>query len=133
MRYIFLHSDRKIRYNILDIVRKGSIENARKRVDDLYLDSSYSNIYRAVFQPVSYCRRKEAAGGKEWRPDSFCLLPAFGVFKIVADLAKGRSRLRKSFENIHSLCRDKRQERGLLWVLTALSAVFKTSTPCLLK
>ena len=93
MRYIFLHSDRKIRYNILDIVRKGSIENARKRVDDLYLDSSYSNIY----------------------------------------LAKGRSRLRKSFENIHSLCRDKRQERGLLWVLTALSAVFKTSTPCLLK
>ena len=44
MRYIFLHSDRKIRYNILDIVRKGSIENARKRVDDLYLDSSYSNI-----------------------------------------------------------------------------------------
>ena len=63
----------------------------------------------------------------------FACCQAFGVFKIVADLAKGRSRLRKSFDNIHSLCRDKRQERGLLWVLTALSAVFKTSTPCLLK
>ena len=58
LRYIFLHSDRKIRYNILDIVKKGRIENARKRVHNLYLDSSYSNIYRAVCQPVSYCIMK---------------------------------------------------------------------------
>ena len=63
----------------------------------------------------------------------FASCQAFGAFKIAADLAKGRSRLRKSFENIHSLCRDKRQARGLLWVMTALSAVFKTSTPCLLR
>lgn len=101
----------KIRYNILDIVRKGSIENARKRIDNLYLDSSYINIYRAVCQPVSYRRRKEAAGVQDRRLILFASCQAFGAFKIAVDLAKGRSRLRKSFENIHSLCRVKgRQE-----------------------
>lgn len=92
--------------------------------------STFIGLFASLYHIASGRRRTAARTGGLIL---FASGQAFGALKIIADLSKGRSRLRKGFESIHSLCRSKRQERGLLWVMTALSAIFKTSTPCLLK
>lgn len=57
---------------------------------------------------------------------------AWAVLKIAADVRKGGSRLRKSFEGIRARCENERQERKILAALVASSCLYKCAVPLLL-
>ncbi|KMZ55115.1 hypothetical protein [Dorea sp. D27] len=63
----------------------------------------------------------------------YIICQIWAAVKIVASLLSGRERLKDSYDNIHSLCNDKKKERGLTWMLTIVSACVKTGTPVLLR
>lgn len=67
-----------------------------------------------------------------------CILTLFlesqlwGAFKIISDFKKGRSRLRDSYEKIHTLSKNGRQERRTAAGLCCGSVLFKLSVPWLI-
>ena len=63
----------------------------------------------------------------------YILSQVWAAVKIAVSLLSGRERMKDSYDNIQSLCEDKRKERGLTWTLTAVSACVKIGTPLVLR
>ncbi|EOS79890.1 hypothetical protein C817_02305 [Dorea sp. 5-2] len=55
----------------------------------------------------------------------FTAFQSWAGFKILADLRTGRQRLRESYKSLEKLKIDRKQTRGLLWGIVALSTMFK--------
>lgn len=53
--------------------------------------------------------------------------------KLVVSVATGKECMKKSYENIHTLCKNRRKEKVCTWTMTFVSAGFKLGTPVLLK
>lgn len=63
-----------------------------------------------------------------WKNGVIVFLTAFqswAAFKILADIKKGKSRLRESYQNLKRLQMNKRQRQRVLWGSAAASALFK--------
>ncbi|MCI8795808.1 MAG: hypothetical protein HFG89_02990 [Dorea sp.] len=63
-----------------------------------------------------------------WKNGVIVFLTAFqswAAFKILADIKKGKSRLRESYQNLKRLQMNKRQRQRVLWGSAAVSALFK--------
>ncbi len=57
----------------------------------------------------------------------------WAVIKILAGFGAEKGFLQKSYDNIHTLCENKKQEKRSICILTGFSAMFKIGTPILLK
>ena len=75
---------------------------------------------------------KQIGKGRAFALIMFIGSQLWAVIKIIADLLSGGSRLKKSFERIHTCCQDRPKERKILAVLVAGSAFFKLGVPWVL-
>lgn len=81
--------------------------------------------------------------GSIWKKNAlliYIMSQVWAAVKIAAALLSGTDiipkkydNMQKSYENIHTLCNDKKKERRYTWFLSILSASFKIGTPILLK
>ncbi len=63
-----------------------------------------------------------------WKNGAIVFLTAFqswAAFKILADIKRGKSRIRESYQNLKQLQINRRQRQGVLWGSAAASALFK--------
>lgn len=53
------------------------------------------------------------------------VLQSWAGIKIVADLKRGKSRLKDSYRNLEKIKRSRRQRQGILWGMALSSTLFK--------
>lgn len=87
--------------------------------------ATFLGFFAAVFQ----LRERKKSSFKKAGLFFFVLGQGFAVVKIICDWWEGKSRLWKSIEKIQTYSKNEYEERGILWSLILLSAIWKIGVP----
>ncbi len=126
LRIILLYSDSKILYNIRQGVLKGGLKEMCEKELSICIGIHHIATVVGVLEGIYYLFTGRQ---KFWKSCVIFLMTVFQSFaglKIIADLRRGRSRLTDRCRRLKRLGCSRRQEKGVLWGIAALSALFKT-------